>query len=75
MAGQMNHIGRERGWSTYTRDSYDSARTFTALFTSEIPNMSQKNRVRDKNLGLTRFMMYNDFSSSPHRDLRRRLSF
>ncbi|MEF7441124.1 LLM class flavin-dependent oxidoreductase [Paenibacillus lautus] len=70
MAGQMNHIGRERGWSAYTHDSYDSDRSLHgALYVGDPEYVAERIVLLHKNLGLTRFMMYNDFSSLPHRDL------
>ncbi|MFF2482827.1 LLM class flavin-dependent oxidoreductase [Paenibacillus sp. NPDC058071] len=72
MAAQMNHIGRERGWSPYTRDTYDAARSLDgALYVGDPEYVAEKIVLLNKNLGLTRFMMYVDFSSLPHRDLLR----
>lgn len=72
MAEQMNQIGRERGWSPYTRDSYDAARSLNgALYVGDPEYVAEKIVLLHKNLGLTRFMMYIDFSSLPHRDLLR----
>ncbi len=72
MADKMNRIGRERGWPRYTRDSYDSARSLRgALYVGDPEYVAEKIVLLHKNLGLTRFMMYNDFSSLPHRDLLR----
>ncbi|MEK8130587.1 LLM class flavin-dependent oxidoreductase [Paenibacillus filicis] len=72
MADQMNRIGRERGWATYTRDSYDAASSLHgALYVGDPEYVAEKIVLLHKNLGLTRFMMYVDFSSLPHRDLLR----
>ncbi|RJE85219.1 LLM class flavin-dependent oxidoreductase [Paenibacillus sp. 1011MAR3C5] len=72
MAAQMNQIGRERGWATYTRTSYDAARDLHgALYVGDHEYVAEKIVLLHKNLGLTRFMMYIDFSSLPHRDLLR----
>lgn len=72
MAAQMNQIGRERGWPPYTRDSYDTARSLHgALYVGDPEYVAEKIVLLHKNLGLTRFLMYVDFSSLPHRDLLR----
>jgi len=72
MAAQMNHIGRERGWPPYTRDTYDAARSLHgALYVGDPEYVAEKIILLNKNLGLTRFMMYVDFSSIPHRELLR----
>jgi probable LLM family oxidoreductase len=72
MAAQMNQIGRERGWPPYTRDSYDTARSLHgALYVGDPEYVAEKIVLLRKNLGLTRFLMYVDFSSLPHRDLLR----
>ncbi|WP_028563440.1 LLM class flavin-dependent oxidoreductase [Paenibacillus pinihumi] len=72
MAAQMNQIGRERGWSPYTRASYDSARSLNgALYVGDPEYVAEKIVLLHKNLGLTRFLLYVDFSSLPHRDLLR----
>lgn len=72
MAAQMNQLGRERGWPPYTQDSYDAARSLQgALYVGDPEYVAEKIVLLHKNLGLTRFMMYNDFSSLPHRDLLR----
>ncbi|RXZ77593.1 LLM class flavin-dependent oxidoreductase [Paenibacillaceae bacterium] len=72
MAAQMNQIGRERCWAPYTRDSYDAGRGLQgALYVGDPEYVAEKIVLLHKNLGLTRFMMYVDFSSLPHRDLLR----
>lgn len=72
MAAQMNRIGRERGWSPYTRDSYDaSCSLHGALYVGDPEYAAEKILLLHKNLGLTRFLMYVDFSTLPHRELLR----
>lgn len=72
MAAQMNKIGRERGWSLYTRDAYEiSCGLHGALYVGDPEYVAEKIILLHKSLGLTRFMMYVDFSSLPHRDLLR----
>jgi len=72
MAAQMNRIGRERGWAPYTRDTYETSRGLHgALYVGDPEYVAEKILLLRKNLGLTRFMMYVDFSSLPHRDLLR----
>ncbi|WP_169091293.1 LLM class flavin-dependent oxidoreductase [Paenibacillus sp. PL91] len=72
MAAQMNQIGQERGWQRYTRDTYDATSSLRgALYVGDPEYVAEKIVLLKKNLGLTRFMMYNDFSTLPHRDLLR----
>ncbi|REK74743.1 LLM class flavin-dependent oxidoreductase [Paenibacillus paeoniae] len=72
MAAQMNKIGRERGWHPYSRDTYDAASSLHgALYVGDPEYVAEKIVLLNQNLGLTRFLMYVDFSSLPHRDLLR----
>ncbi|MBB6633297.1 Atu2307/SP_0267 family LLM class monooxygenase [Cohnella thailandensis] len=72
MAGQMNQIGRERGWPPYTRDTFHAACDLHgALYVGDPEYVAEKILLAQKNLSLTRFLMYVDFSSLPHRELLR----
>lgn len=72
MAAQMNQIGRERGWQPYTRDTFDVAnRLQGSLYVGDPEYVAEKILLLHKNLSLTRFLMYVDFSSLPHRELLR----
>ncbi|SEL18213.1 probable oxidoreductase, LLM family [Paenibacillus sp. cl141a] len=70
MAEQMNQIGRERGWATYTRSAYEEALSPRgALYVGDSEYVAEKIVRVTKQLGLTRFLLYVDFSTLPHRDL------
>ncbi|WP_256865389.1 LLM class flavin-dependent oxidoreductase [Paenibacillus sp. 32352] len=72
MAEQMNQIGRERGWATYTRSVYEEALSPRgALYVGDSEYVAEKIVRVTKQLGLTRFLLYVDFSTVPHRDLLR----
>jgi len=70
MAEQMNQIGRERGWSPYTRDSFETSRDIRgALYVGDPEYVAEKILLAQQKLSLTRFLMYVDFSSLPHHEL------
>ncbi|WP_425464955.1 LLM class flavin-dependent oxidoreductase [Paenibacillus dokdonensis] len=72
MAEQMNQIGRERGWATYSRSVYEEALSPRgALYVGDPEYVAEKIVRVTKQLGLTRFLLYVDFSTLPHRDLLR----
>lgn len=72
MAEQMNQIGRERGWPHYTRNSFEEACDLRgALYVGDPEYVAEKILLAQQNLSLTRFLMYVDFSSLPHRELLR----
>jgi probable LLM family oxidoreductase len=72
IATQMNQIARERGWSPYTRDSFETSRDIRgALYVGDPEYVAEKILLAQKNLSLTRFLMYVDFSTLPHRELLR----
>lgn len=67
---QMNKIGRERGWSPYTRAAYDSARSMRgALYVGDPEYVAEKIVLLHRNLGLTRFLMHIDVGSMDHKDV------
>ncbi|MEY8745946.1 LLM class flavin-dependent oxidoreductase [Paenibacillus tundrae] len=67
---QINKIGRERGFSEYTRRSFDQARSINgALYTGDPEYVAEKIILLRKNLGLTRFLLHVDNSMLAHRDL------
>lgn len=71
IAAQMNQIAKERGWS-YTRDSFEASRDIRgALYVGDPDYIAEKILLAQKNLSLTRFLMYIDFSTLPHRELLR----
>jgi probable LLM family oxidoreductase len=69
---QMNVIGRERGWGTYTRAAYDAARTLRgALYVGDPEYVAEKIVLLRKNLGVTRFFLHVNVGTMPHRDILR----
>ncbi|NOU68963.1 LLM class flavin-dependent oxidoreductase [Paenibacillus sp. LMG 31461] len=68
----MNTIGRERGWSPYTRDTFDAARSLRgALYVGDPEYVAEKIILLRKNLGITRFLLHADVSTLPHHELLR----
>lgn len=55
----MDVIGKERGWSTYTRSTYDASRSLEgALFVGDPEYIAQKILHLRKNLGIDRFALH-----------------
>lgn len=72
MQAQMNAIGRERGWPSYTRAAFDSARGLRgALYVGDPEYVAEKIILLRKNLGINRFFLHVDISTIPHRDILR----
>jgi len=68
----MSKLGRERGWGPYTRDSFDSARSFEgALYVGDPETVANKIIHLRKNVGITRFMLHVPVGSMPHDDVMR----
>jgi probable LLM family oxidoreductase len=68
----MNRIGRERGWPSYTRDSYDSATSLRgALYVGDPEYVAEKIILLHENLGLNRFFLHTDISAMPHSEILR----
>lgn len=69
---QMNVIGRERGWPTYTRAAYDDARSLRgALYVGDSEFVAEKIILLRKNLGITRFFLHVNVGTMPHREVLR----
>lgn len=69
---QMNGIGRERGWPSYDRSAYDSARSLRgALYVGDPEFVAEKIVLLRKHLGLNRFFLHVDVGAMPHRELLR----
>ncbi|KIL41472.1 luciferase [Gordoniibacillus kamchatkensis] len=69
---QMNAIGRERGWGSYTRATYDDARSLHgALYVGDPEYVAEKIVLLRKNLGVTRFFLHVNVGTMPHRDVMR----
>ncbi|MNP27283.1 hypothetical protein D3C76_1201820 [compost metagenome] len=70
MQAQMNIIGRERGWSSYNRATFDSARSLRgALYVGDPEYVAEKIILLRKNLGVNRFFLHVDISTIPHREI------
>jgi len=68
----MNKLGKERGWSPYTRGSFDTARTLEgALYVGDPKTVAEKIIYLRKNVGITRFMLHVPVGSMPHEDVMR----
>lgn len=69
-AAQMNRIGRERGWSAYTRDQFEFGRGKDgALIISEANEAIDKILQLHETLGFTRFAAHMDVGGPSHKDL------
>lgn len=69
---QMNVIGRERGWGTYTRAAFDQARSLRgALYVGDPDYVAEKIVLLRRNLGVTRFFLHVSVGTMPHRDVLR----
>lgn len=68
----MNVIGRERGWPSYTRSSYDAARSLEgALYVGDPQTVAEKIIFLRKNVGITRFMLHVPLGTMPHAEVMR----
>lgn len=66
----MNVLGRERGWSPYTRETFDYARSLEgALYVGDAKTVAEKIIFLRKNVGITRFMLHVPVGSMPHEDV------
>ncbi|RHW34693.1 LLM class flavin-dependent oxidoreductase [Lysinibacillus yapensis] len=66
----MNVLGRERGWGSYTRESFDYARSLEgALYTGDVQTVAEKIILLRKKVGITRFMLHCPVGSMPHEDV------
>ena len=69
-ADQMNRIGKDRGWSAYTKDQFEGGRTREgALFVGDVNQVTDKILYHQEIFGLTRFLLHVDVGSPPHKDL------
>ncbi|MFC7372465.1 LLM class flavin-dependent oxidoreductase [Fictibacillus iocasae] len=63
----MNKLGRERGWSPYTRETFDAARSLNgALYVGDPQTVAEKILHLRKNVGVTRFMLHVPVGTMPH---------
>ncbi len=69
-AKQMSKIGRERGWSSYSRQQYEAGRTKEgALFVGSPAEIIDKIAYMHELFGITRFVAHIDVGGAPHKDL------
>ncbi|SHF01051.1 probable oxidoreductase, LLM family [Seinonella peptonophila] len=63
----LNIIGKERGWSFYSRESFDSARQFNgALYVGDPQTVAEKIIHLRKTVGMTRFFLHMPVGTMPH---------
>ena len=63
----MNILGRERGWSPYTKQTFDHARSIEgALYVGDAQYVAQKIINLRKHVGITRFMLHMPLGTMPH---------
>lgn len=63
----MNALGRERGWSSYTKEVYDYSRGIEgALYVGDPEYVAQKIINLRKHVGITRFMLHMPLGTMPH---------
>ncbi|WP_407272096.1 LLM class flavin-dependent oxidoreductase [Radiobacillus sp. PE A8.2] len=66
----MNKLGRERGWGPYTKESFDTARSFEgALYVGDADTVAEKIIHLRKHVGVQRFMLHVPVGSMPHEDV------
>ncbi len=59
MSQAMNIIGKERGWSTYTKDTYDQSRSMQgALYVGDPKYVAKKIKHLVENLEINRFVLH-----------------
>lgn len=69
-AAQMTKIGRERGWSPYSRAQFDMGLSAEgALFAGDAPAVVDKILHLQELLGITRFVAHMDVGGPAHKDL------
>ena len=69
-AKQMSKIGRERGWSSYSRQQFEAGRTKEgALFIGSPSEIIDKISYMHELFGITRFVAHIDVGGAPHKDL------
>ncbi len=69
-SAQMSRIGKERGWSGYSKTQFDMSRSKDgALFVGEPEALVDKILMVTELFGLTRFMAHMDVGAPPHKEL------
>ncbi|MGL5277407.1 LLM class flavin-dependent oxidoreductase [Myroides sp.] len=68
--GQMDRIGKSRGWSPFIREQFDYGQSpEAALFVGEPSAMVDKILYAEENFGLTRFIAHLDVGAPSHKHL------
>ncbi|SEN95864.1 hypothetical protein SAMN05518847_10565 [Paenibacillus sp. OV219] len=63
----MDYFGRERGWSSYNRESFDSACGLEgALYVGDPETVADKILFMGEQLGFSRFIMHMPVGTMPH---------
>lgn len=69
-AAQMNRIGKDRGWSPYTKDQFEGGRSREgALFIGDADEVTDKILYHQEMFGLTRFLLHADVGAPSHKDI------
>jgi len=69
-AAQMNRIGRDRGWSPYTKEQFEGGRSKEgALFIGDAQAAIDKILYHQEMFGLTRFLLHVDVGAPTHKAL------
>ena len=67
---QMNVLAKERGWSEYTRETYDEACDLRgSLYVGEPEYVAEKIILLHENLGVNRFFLHVNVGTLPHKDV------
>ncbi len=69
-ASQMDKIGKERGWPSYTQQQFDKGRSTTGHLLVGDANLVVDKILRLKEMsGITRFVAHLDVGGPPHKDI------
>ena len=69
-ADQMNRIGKDRGWSAYSRMQFEASRSPEgALFVGDASEVVDKILYQQEMFGLTRFVAHVDVGGPEHKDI------
>ncbi|KAA0991934.1 LLM class flavin-dependent oxidoreductase [Dyadobacter aurulentus] len=69
-AGQMDRVGRSRGWAPYTRGQFEGGRSIEgALFVGDPNQVTEKILQNQEMFGLTRFLLHTDVGGPDHKML------
>jgi alkanesulfonate monooxygenase SsuD/methylene tetrahydromethanopterin reductase-like flavin-dependent oxidoreductase (luciferase family) len=69
-SAQMNAIGKDRGWPSYSHAQYDKSRSFEgALLVGNTSEVVDKILYQQEIFGLTRFVAHIDIGGPSHKEL------